>query len=236
MNRKPITKVSPTFEKEHSYEKRIYKYLNQHDTLLTLLNSTIFLQVPAKFNDPYDCFSGLITFEKYAENLALSKGINKPNGNVVNELFRNKIGISCFSKKFNNLLMWSHYADSHKGACIGFDLNVDSINSIKGACYKGAVKYVKKFEPIDYADNPEKIISNWLLTKAKDWKYEDEVRLICPKQNGVIEIETNMIKEVIFGSQADNGFKKSVHEIVDCKDYKLKFSTLKLKENKFKLE
>ncbi len=31
-------------------------------------------------------------------------------------------GIICFSKRKNNLLMWSHYADDHTGIVIGFDI------------------------------------------------------------------------------------------------------------------
>jgi len=242
METKLIKELSPYFKKHHLYNKRIYKYLNQDDTFRTLSNSTIFLQTPNKFNDPYDCYEGLVNFERFIEKLISSMNISKPKGNsvlakrLVDEQFRDKIGISCFSKKFNNLLMWSHYADKHKGACIGFDLDVGSINSIKGSRVKGAVNYDRKYEPADFAGDEETWIRNWLLTKAKDWKYEKEVRLICPNQNGVIEIETYMIKEVIFGSQADELFKKKVKEIVKRKDYNLEFSNLKLKENKFKLE
>jgi hypothetical protein len=33
------------------------------------------------------------------------------------------IGIVCFSRTFNNILMWAHYADEHKGIVLGFDQN-----------------------------------------------------------------------------------------------------------------
>lgn len=29
--------------------------------------------------------------------------------------------ISCFSKRYDSILMWSHYASSHEGVCIEFD-------------------------------------------------------------------------------------------------------------------
>lgn len=32
----------------------------------------------------------------------------------------------CMAKKPDNILMWSHYADSHKGVCFRFDLLQDS--------------------------------------------------------------------------------------------------------------
>jgi len=33
-----------------------------------------------------------------------------------------KYGVLCFSRSWNNVLMWSHYADRHKGICLGFDV------------------------------------------------------------------------------------------------------------------
>lgn len=32
-----------------------------------------------------------------------------------------KYGVFCASSDCNNELLWAHYADSHKGICIGFD-------------------------------------------------------------------------------------------------------------------
>ena len=30
--------------------------------------------------------------------------------------------ILCFSRNWDNLLLWSHYGDSHTGVCLGFDI------------------------------------------------------------------------------------------------------------------
>jgi len=47
----------------------------------------------------------------------IDSGFYKDYLKSINEEF----GIFSLSKSKNNLLMWSHYADSHKGYCIGFD-------------------------------------------------------------------------------------------------------------------
>ena len=39
---------------------------------------------------------------------------------------KNNIHICSLSKTYNSILMWSHYADSHKGCCI--ELEVTSVN------------------------------------------------------------------------------------------------------------
>lgn len=40
---------------------------------------------------------------------------------IAQEIDDKRIGITCFSEKWNSMLMWSHYANDHKGYCIGFD-------------------------------------------------------------------------------------------------------------------
>jgi hypothetical protein len=31
-----------------------------------------------------------------------------------------EVGVLCFSEKYDNILMWSHYAKSHTGLCVEF--------------------------------------------------------------------------------------------------------------------
>mgnify|MGYP002227506002 FL=1 len=31
--------------------------------------------------------------------------------------------VGCFSERNDSLLMWSHYADEHRGLCIGYNLH-----------------------------------------------------------------------------------------------------------------
>src|SRR6516165_6791682 len=37
----------------------------------------------------------------------------------------------CFSKSWNNILMWSHYADKHRGICLGFDVANDKTSCVE---------------------------------------------------------------------------------------------------------
>lgn len=39
-------------------------------------------------------------------------------------------GILCFSKKWSNLLLWSHYADKHRGAALAFEIHPDLITEV----------------------------------------------------------------------------------------------------------
>lgn len=106
--------------------------------------------------------------------------------------------ISCFSKKYDSILMWSHYSNSHTGICIEIEedrtdfhdviyskerVKFDLINIVKrilGADFLG--------ESIDFKDTD----TNYLFlkpffTKSKDWAYEEEVRCITSRINPTIE-------------------------------------------------
>src|SRR5277367_502008 len=36
-----------------------------------------------------------------------------------------RFGVLCFSERWNDILQWSHYADRHRGICLGFDVAGD---------------------------------------------------------------------------------------------------------------
>ena len=51
--------------------------------------------------------------------------------NLIQEYLINNIGIFSLSKVPDNILMWSHYADSHKGIVLEFDSNHAYFNKFK---------------------------------------------------------------------------------------------------------
>ena len=80
-------------------------------------------------------------------------------------------GICCFSRTALNILMWSHYADNHKGIVAEFEFHDDS----KWPLYR--VNYSNKKPSISpYASDEEAYEA--FLTKHSGWKYEAEERLI----------------------------------------------------------
>ena len=81
---------------------------------------------------------------------------------------KNNIHICSLS---NSILMWSHYADSHKGCCI--ELEVTSKTGIK----ETPVQYVDKIEAV-YGNNYKEEAYLILSRKLKCWDYEKEVRIM----------------------------------------------------------
>lgn len=89
----------------------------------------------------------------------------------------NNTGIISFTTEDKNILMWSHYADSHKGMVIGFDASHSFFCNPKP--YDS---YTGKLHEVDYSkERPHDIMNNaksLFTTKAEDWAYENEYRLI----------------------------------------------------------
>ena len=69
-----------------------------------------------------------------------------------------------------NLLMWAHYADGHKGFCVEYDFSSEfrkqmiSLNRVH-------------YDTIDLSKEKLSITEAFAI-KSKEWKYENEVRLI----------------------------------------------------------
>lgn len=88
---------------------------------------------------------------------------------------RNMYNICCFSAKSNNELMWAHYADQHKGFCVGYsikELNNDLTHLTL------PVIYTKKchVEINDWDDVDGSLCMHMLSTKSPQWSYEKEWR------------------------------------------------------------
>ena len=80
-----------------------------------------------------------------------------------------KIGLLCFSKSWRNPVLWSHYANEHKGICLGFD--------VPESCLK-EVTYVPERLRFEQLVPNESQLQQLLRTKFKDWGYEAEYRRI----------------------------------------------------------
>ncbi|MDF9801303.1 hypothetical protein OKW21_006612 [Catalinimonas alkaloidigena] len=131
--------------------------------------------------------------------------------------FSNEWGILSLTSKSNNFLMWSHYASSHSGFCIG--INSELLYDTVGSATFGPIMYDTNFPQFSlFDDNNENFIKQ-TFSKSDIWEYEDEYRVL---KNGfsrkVVSLQSNVIEEIIFGYKMDQ---------------KLKFELLKLIEKQY---
>ena len=118
--------------------------------------------------------------------------------------FERKWGVLCFSKSWRNPLLWSHYADKHKGMCLGFDISAEYLLPIRYQSKRIQVDLVQSY---DQGSLNVKFMNRMLRTKFRDWSYEKEVRV--PVELKEIDEKTGLyfynfstdlrLKEIIVG-------------------------------------
>jgi DUF2971 family protein len=136
---------------------RVYHFLPAEFALDDIQNRRIRISEIDQLNDPFELWCVAQPDRRLRQAL---RGFKKQ----LNESY----GMLCFSRRWRNPLLWSHYAEKHRGMCLGFDVDRRR-RGLK------AVAYVK--ERIDLHIPPTReSIEQLLFTKYRDWKYEEEWR------------------------------------------------------------
>lgn len=123
-------------------------------------------------------FSDIPTLKRSAEEVILE--------------YRKRTGVCCFtSNKPDTLLMWSHYADKHRGICLEFEITTGKVeyqipNSIFKIIIAGVfkMKYQKKLPIFNFFEFEGAF--ELLTTKHRRWIYEQEYRLISLNYTGPV--------------------------------------------------
>jgi len=126
----------------------------------------------------------------------------------------NDYGIVTFAGVLQNILMWSHYADGHKGICIEFHYsNKVHLDFFARAL---AVKYRKKVPTINLYTEDTLSIGKKLLSKSIDWKYEQEYRIIeyNRNHNQYYEFDPTLISKIYLGLRISDENTKKVKSFI----------------------
>lgn len=232
------------FEPIESYI--LYKY--REDSGFTediIKNHALWFSSPLAFNDPFDCWSVVgyatdeqknQTMDRLAQEYPFVKDVySKSPGIVKNCLVPQKlktcadnvfsqIRICSFSQKYNNIIMWSHYAQEHTGLCFMFDFSEDLL--FLKFCSK--VNYVSKITPSNALSDEgrKKLIKECVLSKYKDWSYEEEVRImklgndIQSNTNGqLVQFNPKALKKIFFGCKATETIIEKYRGLCNTKDF-----------------
>jgi hypothetical protein len=98
-----------------------------------------------------------------------------------------RMGLLCMSKKDDSILMWSYYADGHKGFCLIFDETVAKTNFyLTGVDYNDEFLSFREFvDAMDMHDYNRSVTLRLILLRksATLWAHEDERRIIIPAES-----------------------------------------------------
>jgi hypothetical protein len=127
------------------------------------------------------------------------------------ESVRDWLALYCVSGTATSALMWSHYADSHRGICIGFASDVDVFGKAQPVIYSHVRHTV---DPVH--DSNEQRLANSLLLKSADWKYEKEWRYIDYEVGpGKRQLVGPAIREIVLGARISRPDEDRVIEWVN---------------------
>jgi hypothetical protein len=134
---------------------RVYHFLPAIHGLDDIRKQRLKISEIDQLNDPFELWC--VSQEDRRLRLALRE--------YKNEMTK-RFGMICFCKHWHNPLLWSHYADKHRGMCLGFDVDDRGLRP---------VNYVE--ERSDLTMPPTKESADELLfSKYRDWQYEEELR------------------------------------------------------------
>jgi hypothetical protein len=92
--------------------------------------------------------------------------------------YNDKAGVFCAAANSDDILMWSHYADHHRGICLEFRTNIeDSIfRMAQPVLYRDEYPQLDLRKLVEDEDFRE--ATPWMLTKSSSWSYEREWRIL----------------------------------------------------------
>lgn len=181
---------------------------------------------PNTFNDPFELASNLLTDSEHSRIEALAKNHDFDAGTRavlgetmlsyddiatrwqrLREEISKTIGVICLSACWDDILMWSHYADEHRGFAVAIEQDHRHIQQL----HFQPVKYMEQRPSCSVVNDPEqkgfRISSNHIktsiYTKSKHWNYEHEWRCIhkldTDKSVTLMDIPAEAIPLILLG-------------------------------------
>jgi len=168
-------------------------------------------------NDPYDTRPPQGEVLKDMGKLAW-RGYDISYKDLVRD-YLNGVGIVSLAESLDNILMWSHYADSHRGMAIRLDSSHDFLSDLVRVRYVSEIPdFRREYPDVSFAE---------LYFKSTHWSYEQEWRLVREMRSadawynaqtkelaepdahyqpvwpmmGMLRVPPNAIKAVVLGSE-----------------------------------
>jgi Protein of unknown function (DUF2971) len=120
----------------------------------------------------------------------------------------------------NSTLMFSHYADAHQGCCIGFAVQGDFLEFARPVKYSDRIPTISAF-----AMDAGEFIDAVLFTKANQWKYEREWRMIrFPDGPGIYKLKPATMTSITFGTRCTTEHIERIKGIISNRSHPVRLS------------
>lgn len=199
----------------------------------SLINDTLNLSSPTKFNDPFDCpiFSLLdnsddvarLIRSAYLDCVKVACFVNNIKLPFIDEDGVHKTNVEKHEgdiEEYLNPLMWAHYADSHKGICIKYRFpneltQLGAVNDSQCICFLKDVSYSDTSSIVQAKSIS---LDDAFFAKGRCWEYENEMRLLYYNPNDknpyVALPAHNTIEAIYFGLECSSKDRETIINIL----------------------
>ena len=214
----------------------------------SLVHSQLYFALPEELNDPFDC---QVDIEKALRNaISQSSGVTLETlqGLLDDDGLRTELnkaqhdlknyGIFSASHKptLYSSLMWTHYADNHRGTCLVYDIpnsfiesDTNQIFGIANVIYglHGLTEWFKQLPENNsiHTSAFAAMIKTHVTIKDACWGYEDEVRIIR-RVSGIEPIPQSYLQHICFGLNTPDTEMTLIRRIIDKFGYDVAFSKI----------
>jgi hypothetical protein len=254
--------------------KTLYKYRSWDDKndRRMLWHNEIYFASPSELNDPHDCRIRLrYDLMPVAEQIdlvvqhlnAIEPGLDEEEHrrraeNMVRTGFftnldwssweretEREMGVFSLTGLRNQTQMWSYYANSHRGLCVGLD--VLAMKRFLDDLYAGDHVFVYDLFEVGYLHEYPELIPNGesherdfryqMTKKAGTWKHECEYRYIMQDvSDRVVHLPSDVITEVILGCWMSKADRQEIINVLKMRASKLRLFQAKPKKDDFGLD
>jgi hypothetical protein len=232
-----------------STPKKLFKYRSINEFTRKLLTAReVYHAGKDSFNDPLDGINSyrlvytsedMSTYLNYIsegrpeDEAAMVRTHFLQNPDQFEDMARNNImadigplGVSCFSAKNDNFLMWSHYAEEHRGLCLEFDFSRE-IPMMLQQGFLMINSYMLNMRKVVYTDstaivNLQSVCRDRfspVYYKSKHWEYEQEYRSVRPAV-GVFPFDPTFLQAVYFGMRATTNDMDDIRNLIGHSGYR----------------
>lgn len=204
----------------------------------------------SSINNPLQVESITQSIHQFANNITSNA---EAIGNELKEAKADQIAYSNLKEKFassgilslselgDNILMWSQYAQQHEGICIEFERTASNILGLPEITLP--VRYSIKAPTIDArryrianSEEQTEIEHSLVLTKAADWTYEREWRVIKNSCANSTQILGCKISSITLGLRAKNDTQEYILSLARKTGFRVKRANLKANEFGLKID
>ena len=243
--------------------RRLYKYQDINlNALDGLRNHTLWFSSPRLFNDPFDCnvscflgrnkrdfeerLEAFFSRDKsiaslFGKSTAGWRAKNQALMEIIRYFYRSKIHICCLSDTCDSVLMWSHYANEHKGMCLVFNSHKAGLirNNVVPVQYYGC--YPSNLVDARRIDTLASLVKQLLAAKSSDWSYEREWRAFMVNNNSgdademkgaLYKYDPSLLSGVVLGINTKSSDIEQVKLAIAKGKFPRRINLYKARENK----